>query len=323
MAELDIHDFEWPDAGQVAGAGDDGPVTSTPCPSTIPDGVRDGPPSPVGEDRRAGSPLAQPLCASASPREPQTAAPSAPLPDRFTPERRAQFLAALAELGSARAACARVGISAQAAYVLRRRDAVFAAGWDGALVLARRVAEDVLAQRALDGVEEPVFYRGEQVGSRWRFDGRLLLAHLARLDRHAERAPHAAGRADRFDELIAMVAGEVPAAELLPDPAVSLPEAAEQADPVLPVSCATLIDRRLATLPARASDRALMRREHGAQTDWTAWRRRARTVADRIGLPLAAPAPQAAPWTLSTVSTVSTVSTAGPGAGRAGAAPGG
>lgn len=75
-----------------------------------------------------------------------------------------------------------------------QRSARFAAGWDGALVLARQVAEDVLAQRALEGVEEPVFYRGEQVGSRWRFDARLLLAHLARLDAHAAGSRQGARR---------------------------------------------------------------------------------------------------------------------------------
>lgn len=74
MADIDIHDFEAPSVGLVAVARDDLPVTSTPCPSTIPDGVRDGPPPPVGEDRRAASPLAQPLRASAPSREPGRAA---------------------------------------------------------------------------------------------------------------------------------------------------------------------------------------------------------------------------------------------------------
>ncbi len=38
----------------------------------------------------------------------------------------------------------------------------------------------------MNGVEEKVFYHGEEVATRTRFDSRLLLAHLARLDKRAE-----------------------------------------------------------------------------------------------------------------------------------------
>ncbi|MFD1958902.1 hypothetical protein ACFSHP_07045 [Novosphingobium panipatense] len=95
-------------------------------------------------------------------------------------------------------------MSRTSAYLLRRRDAAFAAGWEAALVLARRHVEEVLATRALDGVEEAVWFRGELVGSRRRYDTRLLLAHLARLDRVAEETADHAGR---FDEALALVAG--------------------------------------------------------------------------------------------------------------------
>jgi len=40
----------------------------------------------------------------------------------------------------------------------------------------------VLADRALNGTQEVVFYHGEEVATRTRFDSRLLLAHLGRLD---------------------------------------------------------------------------------------------------------------------------------------------
>src|SRR6187431_302171 len=51
---------------------------------------------------------------------------------------------------------------------------------------------DALAQgdwrgtRAIEGIEEEVRYRGEVVGTRRRYDTRLLLAHMARLDKLAE-----------------------------------------------------------------------------------------------------------------------------------------
>lgn len=119
------------------------------------------------------------------------------------------FLHYLAEKGDVRAACARVGMSRTSAYLLRRRDRVFAQGWTAALVLARQHVEEVLATRALDGVEEAVFYHGEQVATRRRYDARLLLAHLGRLDRLAGKSM-AGEQADRFDEVLALLAGEAP-----------------------------------------------------------------------------------------------------------------
>jgi hypothetical protein len=128
--------------------------------------------------------------------------------DGWSPELKSRFLAALAEKGNVRAAAARCGRSAQSAYLQRRRDPWFARGWAGALIHAHEHSVQVLADRALDGVEEPVFYRGELVGTRRRYDNRLLLAHIARLDQLVacyEQARHDAGR---FDELLAIVAGE-------------------------------------------------------------------------------------------------------------------
>ncbi len=97
-----------------------------------------------------------------------------------------------------------VGLAHQTAYRLRRRDPTFACAWDAALVLARDCAEQVLAERAIDGVEEIVFYRGEEIGRRRRFDARLLLAHLARLDARADD-PAAARHAERFDDLLGAI----------------------------------------------------------------------------------------------------------------------
>ncbi|MCB5424645.1 hypothetical protein H0274_05190 [Altererythrobacter sp. CC-YST694] len=117
-----------------------------------------------------------------------------------------RFLDHLASKGTVRAACAAVGMSPEAAYRLRRRDGLFARGWAAALVLAREVSSDELACRALDGIEEDIWYRGELVGTRRKYDTRLLLAHLARLDRMVEECsdedPHK-GDAARFDELLA------------------------------------------------------------------------------------------------------------------------
>lgn len=126
----------------------------------------------------------------------------------FTPPRRALFLHHLAEQGNVRAAASRVGISPSSAYLARRRDAVFRAGWDAALVHSREHALQVLACQALDGVREEMWHRGELVGHRVRHDARLLLAHLGRLDARCEGDEAAQARAERFDEMLALVAGE-------------------------------------------------------------------------------------------------------------------
>ena len=133
---------------------------------------------------------------------------SIPLPERgWTRERMAQFLDYLSEKGNVAAACKRVGLSREAAYRQRRRDANFARGWAAALVLAHDANVEVLANRAIDGIEEDVWHRGELVGTRRKYDTRLLLAHLARLDKAAED-PEAQRDAGRFDELLACIAGE-------------------------------------------------------------------------------------------------------------------
>jgi len=107
-------------------------------------------------------------------------------PPLFSGRRKAAFCESLSHSGNVRLACRAAGVSPQTAYRARRASGDFRACWDAALVLARSHAEAVLADRALNGVEEAVFYHGEEVATRRRYDTRLLLAHLARLDRLAD-----------------------------------------------------------------------------------------------------------------------------------------
>ena len=64
----------------------------------------------------------------------------------------------------------------------------------GASPSARELAEDVLQDKALNGIVEQLFYHGEVVDTRTRFDGRLLLALLGRLDKRAESRTAAPSR---------------------------------------------------------------------------------------------------------------------------------
>jgi hypothetical protein len=107
-------------------------------------------------------------------------------------------------------------MSREAAYRRRRRDAAFARGWNAALVLAREASAEVLETRAIHGVEEEIWYRGELVGTRRRYDSRLLLAHMARLDKLADDRC-ASADSERFDELVALACGEVAPDDLAAD----------------------------------------------------------------------------------------------------------
>ena len=70
--------------------------------------------------------------------------------DGWTPARRAEFLESLCEKADVARACARVGLSRQAAYKLRRRDPVFALAWD----VSVQVAHQAKVQRMVDALPE-------------------------------------------------------------------------------------------------------------------------------------------------------------------------
>lgn len=113
-----------------------------------------------------------------------------PTHNGWTVERQAHFLGWLAETGSVSAACARVGMSRNSAYKLRRkRDAEsFAAAWDAALGMPiRRVTITDLRFLAYHGLVRPRFRGGKYIGSRQKPDNSALLRLTARFDRMADR----------------------------------------------------------------------------------------------------------------------------------------
>ena len=130
----------------------------------------------------------------------------------FGRERQVAFLEALATSGSVRSAARACDVSSQTAYRARRADPAFRLAWSGALLAARVHAEATLEARAIDGVEEEVLYHGEVVATRRRYDSRLLLAHLARLDKLTEDARTNAFAEDFEAALGRFAAGEEPIA---------------------------------------------------------------------------------------------------------------
>jgi hypothetical protein len=118
--------------------------------------------------------------------EPSTALVFLPVPrlkhrsNGWSPEVQQAFIDALAETGSVREACRRVRRSDNGAYQLRRHPegATFRAAWDAALDLAIRRIEDGAMDRALYGTEERIYYHGELVGTRHRYNERLVMFML-------------------------------------------------------------------------------------------------------------------------------------------------
>ena len=136
--------------------------------------------------------------------------------DGLTPARQVALVQTMAECGCIREACARVGVSAEAVYRLRRRpDAQsFRTAMDVALDGAADKVEDAVFSRAINGVEIPHYYKGELVGTHRRYDERLAMLilryrkpHL--YGRHLDRrtyAPHPERAALGMADLLAWVA---------------------------------------------------------------------------------------------------------------------
>ncbi|WP_369025056.1 hypothetical protein [Qipengyuania sp. RANM35] len=122
-----------------------------------------------------------------TPRKPATTLPAfTPVPrlkersNGWKPQVQRAFIEALADTGSVAAACRKVGRSTHGAYHLRRQEGAeeFAAAWEAALDFGMRRIEDVAMDRALNGVEVPVYSYGQLVGTRISYNDRLLMFML-------------------------------------------------------------------------------------------------------------------------------------------------
>ncbi|TIX50264.1 hypothetical protein [Alteraurantiacibacter aquimixticola] len=98
----------------------------------------------------------------------------------WTPERQRAFIEELASCGSVKHAARAVGVSAKSAYDLRRAEGAkgFRKAWEAALDIGIQMIEDVAMDRALNGVEEPVFAYGQVIGTRRVYNDQLLMFML-------------------------------------------------------------------------------------------------------------------------------------------------
>ncbi len=154
------------------------------------------------------------------------ASDKAPRRDSWSLDTQAAFLRALSATHSVAEAARSVGRSRQSAYRLRSRlkGQPFDLAWEVAFHHSYDVLAHAALERALNGIEVPVFYKGELVHTYRRFDERLTVALLSRFTQGGNPAfgrlgPMAERHARDFEALLAKVeSGEaVDTGALAPD----------------------------------------------------------------------------------------------------------
>lgn len=96
-----------------------------------------------------------------------------------------RFLDTLARTGNLPVAIDAAGVSRHRLNVLRKDDAEFAELWDDAIEAGLERLEGEAMRRALEGIEQSVYYHGKQIDTARRYSDRLLIFLLKTL--HPER----------------------------------------------------------------------------------------------------------------------------------------
>lgn len=139
--------------------------------------------------------------------------------DGWGPAKERIFLATLADTGVVADACRACKMSRNSAYERRRSASgrAFALGWDAAILIARGAVTDDVLSRSRHGIIDRVYRNGELVAERHRYDNRLTMAVLSRLDRLAEGlgegAHIARAVAQEFDRFLDLLPDGVRGAE--------------------------------------------------------------------------------------------------------------
>lgn len=101
-------------------------------------------------------------------------------PTVLAEKRREVFLKILAKTGKVIEAARAVGLqSTTVLYEARNDDEEFAAKWDAAILASADLLEEAAWDRAVNGVEKPILFKGEVVASETVYSDSILLAMLA------------------------------------------------------------------------------------------------------------------------------------------------
>jgi hypothetical protein len=110
-----------------------------------------------------------------------------PRANEWTKARTATFFTALAESCNVKLAAAAAGMSASGAYLKRKRDGAFRAGWADAIATAYQRLELVMLERALNGTEK-VVVRKDGSEERMREYPNQVAMHLLKMHRESAAA---------------------------------------------------------------------------------------------------------------------------------------
>lgn len=108
---------------------------------------------------------------------------------KLTLKKRKVFLAVLAECASVTKAAESIGITRQRLYEVKAVDEPFSVEWESAVEQGTDSLEDEAWRRAVEGVEDPVYFMGTRVDTVRKYsDGLLtLLLKSRRPDKYRER----------------------------------------------------------------------------------------------------------------------------------------
>lgn len=120
---------------------------------------------PAAEQCRAPKDEACPQTAKKPAARKKAAPKAAAKKTRSAARARSRFIEVLRQTANVSRAAREAGIPSSTLYRQRARFAAFARQWDEAMNEALDMLEEVLIERARDGVEKPVYYGGEQRGT--------------------------------------------------------------------------------------------------------------------------------------------------------------
>lgn len=118
----------------------------------------------------------------------------------FSVQRQGRFLKALARTGSVTAAVRAAGVPFEVADRRRSDDESFARRWANAEQQAIDALEAEARRRAVEGVDEPVFYQGRQTGTVRKYSDALLslLLKARRPGKFVDREDRRTGSGERI-----------------------------------------------------------------------------------------------------------------------------
>lgn len=94
---------------------------------------------------------------------------------KLTPKKIKAFLESLIEYGNVSHAAKQIDMARSYMYEYRDKDEAFKAAWDEAVDISVEAMEKEARRRAVEGVEEPVFYQGDECGTIRKYSDTLLI----------------------------------------------------------------------------------------------------------------------------------------------------